>query len=294
MRPTLMVLLCACGHSASVPAGAPVRFSIESPAELFAGGTVSSVYNEIRLAISPDGRTVLWGSTDRPGGAGGWDIWMSRRTAGGWSAPIAVSFNSAAKDFDPAYSPDGKLVYFFSDRPGGVGRDDLYRVPVTGDTFGAVEHLGPEVNTPGDEWAPAPSPDGTLLMFASNAPGKKHDLYLARAVGGGFAKAEPVAGAVNAPDTDELDATFLADGRSIVFTRSKGIENDPVELYSATPGPGGYDAGTRLSDAVNMAGGATLGPAIDPREPGVLYFRSKRPEGGAGKLDIYRVRYALH
>jgi TolB protein len=284
--------LAACAHAP--PARTPVGegLVITSAAELVAPGVVSSPYVEIRLATSPDGRTRLWGSTDRPGGPGGWNIWMSRRLGEGdsWSAPAPVTFDSDANDFDPAYSADGRFVYFFSNRPGGAGGDDIYRVRVTGDGFGEAQNLGPEINTPGDEWAPAPAPDGSALLFASNRPHEKHDLYLARAVGAGFAPAERLPGRIDTADADEFDATFLADGKTIVFSRSTDAENDPIQLYVASPGPDGYDAGTALPASVNVAGGYTLGPAIDLHDPGILYFSGKRPEAGAGKLDVYRVR----
>jgi len=237
----------------------------------------------------------LWGSTDRKGGVGSWDIWMSRRANGGastpWSPPVAVSFNSDAKDFDPAYSPDGRWVYFFSNRPGGVGGDDLYRAAVTGDGFGPAQHLGTAVNTAGDEWAPAPSPDGKRLLFASNAPGAKHDLWIADILDDGFGPPALLPGAINTPAADEFDATFLSDGSSIVFSRSTDVDNDPIQLYFAARGATGYDAGTPLPTSVNVAGGYTLGPSTDGH--GTLYFTGARSEAAAGKLDIYRVQYTL-
>jgi Tol biopolymer transport system component len=149
------------------------------------------------------------------------------------------------------------------------------------------------VNTAGDEWAPALSPDGTRLMFASNRPGAKHDLYVAQVRGDGFASAEPLPGAINTAAADEFDATFLADGSSIVFARSTDVENEPIQLYVAIRGAAGYDAGTPLPASVNVDGGYMLGPSIDWRDRFVLYFSGVRPEAGLGKLDLYRVRYAL-
>jgi TolB protein len=298
MRMWPWIFCAACGAASTgagpgpVAPGRPTTLAITSAAELVGPGVVSSEHSEIRLAASPDGTTLLWGSTDRKGGPGGWDIWMSRRSGESWSAPVAVSFDSAANDFDPAYSADGKWVYFFSNRPGGFGGDDIYRAAVVGDGFGPAEHLGPAVNTAGDEWAPSPSPDGSQLMFASNKPGAKHDLYVAQARGDGFASAELLPGAVNTP-ADEFDATFLLDGSSIVFSRSSDVENDPIELYFAARGPAGYEAATKLPASVNVAGGYTLGPSIDGRDRSVLYFSSKRPEASAGKLDVYRVHYVL-
>ncbi|MEO8554389.1 MAG: hypothetical protein ABI678_30650, partial [Kofleriaceae bacterium] len=232
MRAPVLLVLAAC----SAPAAPRASFPPTSAAELV---EVSSPYNEIRLATSPDGTTRLWGSPDRPGGPGGWNIWISRRTGAAWSEPAAVSFDSEANDFDPAYSPDGGFVYFFSNRPGGAGGDDIYRVAVTGDTFGEVEHLGPEINTAGDEWAPTPTADG--LLFATNVPHAKHDLYFAVANGKGFAQSAPLPGAINTLDHDEFDATFV--GEAIVFSRSTDVENDPIALQVAQRGPNGYDAG---------------------------------------------------
>jgi hypothetical protein len=283
----------ASAPTASAPTLGPASLRITSAAELVAPGIVSSERVEIRLAASPDGTMLLWGSTDRPGGAGGWDIWVSRRAGATWGPPAAASFNSEANDFDPAFSADGRWVYFFSNRPGGLGGDDIYRAAVTAEGFGPARHLGPEVNTAGNEWAPAPSPDGTQLLFASNKPGGKHDLFIAPVRGEGFGPASPLPGAINTPDADEFDATFLPDGSSLIFSRSRDVDNDPIELDFARRGPSGYDAGTPLPASVNVAGGYTLGPSIDLHDPGVLYFSGKRPEAAAGKLDIYRVRYAL-
>ncbi|MEO8698507.1 MAG: hypothetical protein ABI867_00655 [Kofleriaceae bacterium] len=289
MRSLAVFVAIGCGSAPTQPPStvATRQFGLDGAAELFG---VSSAYVEIRVATSPDGTLRLWGSTDRPGGPGGWEIWQSRETAGAWSAPEPAAFNSTANEFDPAFSADGKYVYFFSNRPGGAGGDDIYRVPVTAGGFGPVERLGPEINTAGNEWAPQPALDGSGLLFATNRAPGKHDLYFAAAAGTGFAAAAPLPGAINTADHDEFDATYLGDGSSIVFARSTDVENDPIALYVARRGPAGYDAGTKLATTVNVEGGYTLGPSIDLRDRQVLYFSSLRP-GGAGKLDIYRIRY---
>lgn len=271
----LVLLAAACG-------AAP-----KSPVELVE--PASSAYSEVRLAMSPDGRTMLWGSKDRPGGAGSSDLWMSRQQGGGWSAPQPVSFNSPSKDYDPAYAPDGRYVYFFSDRPGGLGGDDLYRVPVTGDDFGAVEHLDASVNSAGNDWAPLPLPDGSL-MFATDGRGGagRHDLFIAAASGHGFTPAIPLPGAVNT-DGDELDPAVLASG-DLIYAHSRDINTQPVLLMRAQHRAGGFTAGTPLPDTINVATDATYGAAIDFRDPTLLYFSGTRPELHRGQRDIYRVR----
>jgi TolB protein len=288
-----LVVLCAIAQPAPSDARAARTLTLTSPPALVLPGVVSSPFSEIRLATSPDGRTQLWGSSNRPGGPGHWDVWMTRRNAHGWSAPEPVPFDSDSNDFDPAYSPDGRWVYFFSNRAGGLGGDDLWRAPVTPGGFGAAENLGPSVNSAGDEWAPAPSPDGRRLLFASDGRGGagRHDLFVAAARGSGWDAAVPLAGAINTA-ADEFDATFLSDGTSIVFSRSPNVQEQPTLLWFSPRTDAGYGAGTVLSDSVNVAGGYTMGPSIARGQPDELFFSGHRP-GGQGRMDLYRVRYRL-
>ena len=199
-------------------------------------GIASTGYSEIRLTISRDGRTALWFSRDQPGGAGGYDIWMSRRILRGWEPAQPVPFNSKGRDFDPAFSADGRYVYFCSDRPGGAGGDDIYRVPVHGTGFGIPVNLGPHVNSAGAEFAPMLSPDGSTLLFSSDRPGGAggHDLLTAKWAADGFAPAAPLAGDINTA-ANEFDATFLRDGATIVFARAMDFRKDRIDLFHSTP-----------------------------------------------------------
>ncbi|KTE28933.1 MULTISPECIES: TolB family protein [unclassified Sphingopyxis] len=277
----------------ALAAAAPVSaIEIAGEAELFAPGIASTDHSEIRLTISPDGNTALWFSRDRPGGAGGYDIWMTRRTTAGWGPAAPVSFNSPGRDFDPAFSADGRFVFFCSDRPGGIGKDDLYRVAVTGAGFGTPENLGPAVNSAGAEYAPMLSPDGSQLLFSSDRPGGAggHDLYTAKAEAGRFAAAAPLAGAINSA-ADEFDGTFLSDGRTVVFARAPSMKADRIDLHVAAERNGRYDKGMILPLAVNDPVGDSYGPMLDWSASGRLTFSAQR--GASGSMDLYRAAYRL-
>ncbi len=254
-------------------------------------GVVSTKASEIRGSVSPDGQHIAWGSTDREGGAGGWDLWQARLKDGRWQDAKPLAVNSAANDFDPLFSADGQWLYFFSNRDGGAGGDDLYRAPVRADgSIGAAQNLGRGINTRGDEWAPTPSRDGQRLLFASDGHGGKggHDLFVARWDGQAFVDPQPVSG-VNTK-ADEFDAAWLGDGRTLVYARSQDPASRPVRLWVA------HCDGTRYADAgplrlsFNTGDATTLGPALDWNKPGELLVSGTAKAPRAGKLDLYRMK----
>lgn len=288
---TFTLMLAASASALDCQAGGRA-LEVVGEATPFAPGIASTEFSEVRLTLSPDGRTALWFSRDRPGGAGGYDIWISRRIDGRWAKATAVAFNTPGRDFDPAFSADGRFVYFCSDRPDGLGGDDIYRVAVTAQGFGAPEHLGPAVNSAGNEFAPMLSPDGARLLFSSDRPGGagRHDLYVAHQNTGKFEPARRLPGAINTP-ADEFDATFLADGATVVFARAPDFRSDRVDLYAAAPRDGRYDAGTVLPQTVNSGDKDTYGPMLDWSDPRRITVSGQR--AGARDMDLYLVRYTL-
>ncbi|WP_408951924.1 TolB family protein [Lysobacter sp. Hz 25] len=277
-------LLLACGLASTVQA-ALSEFGIEGM------GVVSTVHSEVRAAVSPDGRRIVWGSTDRSGGAGGWDLWQASLIDGRWQDAKPLPLNAKANDFDPAFSADGRWLYFFSNRPGGHGGDDLYRAAVRDDGgYGPAENLGRGVNGRGDEWAPTPSRDGRHLLFASDGFGGsgRHDLFVARWNGQAFVDPKPVPG-VNSAD-DEFDAAWLGDGKTLVFARSRDVEKLPIRLYVAHCDGARYAQAAPLALSFNTEEAHTLGPAIDWNKPGELLVTGSAKAPRAGKMDLYRMK----
>lgn len=264
--PALLLLAAAGGsaqHAAARPVPAPRAPAPQAPAPQARIERLpfSTAVSDVRLAISPDERHMLWGMVNRTPGSG-LEIVESWRFDGAWSAPVAVSFNGSANDFDPSFSPDGKWVYFFSNRPGGAGGDDLYRVAFDPATraYGVPRNLGPRVNTPGDEWAPSVSPDGTALLFSSNRHGLRggQNLFIAPLRGGRIGTPVALGPAVNGAQ-DDFDATFLGNARHIVFARGDAAGDKGTRLYAAhKEGKGGKDGGAGLAGRWRAAGGDQL------------------------------------
>ncbi len=290
MKALLAVMLLV---SASPPASPSRVLQIVGPGQRFAPGVASTQYDEIRLTLSPDGKTALWFSRNPPGGPGGYDIWVSRHDGQRWRPATPVSFNTPGREFDPAFSANGRVVYFCSDRAGGQGGDDLYRVSMGSEgRFGEPVNLGPAVNSAADEFAPMLSPDAGTLLFSSNRAGGAggHDLYVAAMVRGVAQPARPLPGALNTA-AQEFDATFLGDGRTVVFARALDFGNAPVRQFIAYARGGRYDAGHALPAPLNEASGDSYGAMLDGSQPGTLTYSARRSDGTG--LDLYRIRYQM-
>ena len=288
---SVVVALIVGGVALSGPASALSSGMSLSEFGIEGMNVVSTKASEIRGSVSPDGQHIVWGSTDREGGAGGWDLWQARLKDGRWQDARPLAVNSTANDFDPLFSADGRWLYFFSNRPGGVGGDDLWRAAVKPDGgFGAPENLGPGVNTRGDEWAPTPSRDGRHLLFASDGLGGagRHDLFVARWDGKAFVDPAPVPG-VNTK-ADEFDAAWLGDGRTLVYARSQDPATKPVRLFVAHCDGARYTDAGPLVLSFNTDDATTLGPVIDWNKPGELLVSGAAKSPRAGKLDLYRMK----
>lgn len=285
LRTAACWLLLPCLGASGIAAAWLAEFGIEGM------GVVSTPHGEVRGSVSPDGQRIVWGSTDRPGGAGGWDLWQASLRDKRWQDPRPLSINSAANDFDPVFSADGRWLYFFSNRQGGQGADDLYRAAVRPDgTLGQPENLGAGVNGKGREWAPTPSRDGQALLFASDGFGGagRHDLFIARWNGQAFVDPRPVPG-VNTR-ADEFDAAWLDEGKAIVFARSDDVDKAPIVLMLAQCQGERYGKAAPVAVSFNTPDSATLAPVIDWNKPNELLVSASAKSPRAGKLDIYRMK----
>lgn len=131
--------------------------------------------NDGSPAFTKDGKTVVFarGNTGKSKDPSpDVDLYISTRNGTTWSEPerLAIS-DSLAWDGSPAYSVDERTLYFSSNRRGGKGGLDLYRVPIDNSgRFGRPINLGAAINTPGDEIFPFVSGNGKLYFSSNGHP----------------------------------------------------------------------------------------------------------------------------
>ena len=103
-------------------------------------------------------------------------IFVSQLGDNGWSTPKEMALNAKASDAcHPALSPDGKHLYFSSNRPGGYGGMDLYVCERIKDEWGVPRNMGNKINSENNDVFPFVHEDGTLY-FSSNRFGGEGEL----------------------------------------------------------------------------------------------------------------------
>jgi OOP family OmpA-OmpF porin len=130
---------------------------------------INTRYNEGTCTISADGRYLIF--TSCVGMNGRCDLFESKRIGDTWSIPrnLGKEVNSAAWESQPSLSPDGRVLYFVSDRKGGAGKADIYvSVQHSPGVWTKAQNLGPNVNTTYDERSPFIHANGRTLFFASD------------------------------------------------------------------------------------------------------------------------------
>lgn len=219
-------------------------------------------------------------------------ILISRRRGGRWSAPRQIAFSDPRwSDTDPWLTPDGRTLYFSSDRPTAGRPDkkdlDLWRTRQLADGgWSAPEHLGDVVNGAGPELG-AELHNGVLTWSAAKKSGKGGlDVWRSVERGGVFSTPELLPGPFNSAASDS-DFTLSADGRRAAFWRMIG--NKGV-LHIARLSAAGWSEPVPLPAGVNI-GPFNFTPAFSA-DGKRLTFASTRPRAGqaTGLADIYVVK----
>lgn len=136
-----------------------------------AGPPLNTEFWESSPCLSPDKRELYF-SSNRPGGFGGKDIYVSRRLPNGrWSEPenLGEKINTVGDESCPFVHADNQTLYFTSNGLLGYGGDDLFLARKQADgSWDKVENLGYPLNTTGNEGSLVIAADGKTAYYASD------------------------------------------------------------------------------------------------------------------------------
>ncbi len=143
---------------------------------------INTPLNEGTCTISADGRQLIFTSCIGRRGYGSCDLFESRKVGEEWSKPLNLGpeINSPAWESQPSLSSDGRMLFFVSDRRGGLGNKDIYvSYKLDNGRWTKADNLGDKINTPYDEISPFIHVNGRTLFIASNGkPGfGGYDIY---------------------------------------------------------------------------------------------------------------------
>ena len=261
----------------------------QDTAVLVAPGVLSTDGGEGWLTFDPSGEVAVFGRHENAG----WNrhtIWVARRTASGWSAPVVAPFSGTYEDRGARFSPDGRRLIFSSmrPRPGATEarRDfDLWIVERRGDGWSEPALLPPPVSSEGNDFHASIASDGTIWFASSREGGAgRSDIYMARSSSGGTRVVERLGPPINT-ERSEPDVFIDPAQRYMILARTddpSGLGGDDLFISTRTAA-GGWSAPRNLGRGVNTTE-YEYGPLISA-DGRTLYFTSHR----GGNASLYRI-----
>lgn len=207
--------------------------------------------NNVVLGLSNDGQRMMIYRDDDNGNG---NIWETRLNGMSWSEPslLPEPINTVHHESSASFSPDGRTLYFVSNRPGGLGGRDIWISTLGADgKWSAPVNPGSAINTKDDEEGVFIHPDGTTLYFSSRGHQGKggYDIYRSKRVNGMWTAAENLGTPINT-EGDELFYQMTADGHKAYYSSSGqpgGIGDKDIYEITYTPIEKAKDRGPKLT-----------------------------------------------
>lgn len=274
----LLVTACQPSHLPGLDLGAATN-----QPELFGEGIVSTALYERDLAVAPDGDEIIYtlgnySQTLRY-------LVSIRKENSGWGNPEILPFSGKHNDIEPFFSPDGKGLYFASNRP-----LDSVNTPQRNDYniwyakknelgWGRPVALDTVINTAADEFYPSVSNNQSLYFTAQREGGPgREDIWVSRFSEGRYQVAVPLDTAVNSA-TFEFNA-YVSPNEGLIVFSSYGRPDDIGGgdlYYSVKNKDGNWKMAENMGPDINSEV-LDYCPFLDlPRN--TFYFTSNRDAG---------------
>lgn len=239
---------------------------------LFAPGVVSTCKEHSAAMFSPKGDEVYFGRMFPA------VIYCMKRIGARWTEPFAMPFSGEYNDLYPSISPDGKKVFFSSDRPaedsGGRlprGQVRLWMCERTQEAWSDAVLLGDEINLGRRISAHSMSSSGTLFFTRSN---DGTDMYQARGFGTDTVTVEKLAPGLNSQAPDHCP--YIAPDESFIILSSFRGGHGMSDLFiSFKREDGSWTVPVNMGPTVNSVAKDEY-PFVSP-DGNYLFFNSNRP-----------------
>lgn len=234
------------------------------------GTNINTENHDASISLSPDGNQLYIYRDDNGTG----DIFVcEKRKDGSWSSPdpLNENINSPYNENAASLSPDGKTLFFSSDKPGGKGGIDIYYSKMDNrGRWGIAQNIGAPINTKTDEEGAFIDYDGKTLYFSSKGHQGMggHDIFMSEYDSTTQKWKEPIniGYPINTPDNDIY---FTKSGASkfgyYASVKAGGLGN--TDIYRVAIPDAAKDYPTLKSRGFLAEKGPEEIPAVTPKKP---------------------------
>jgi ankyrin repeat protein len=249
----------------------------ENRAEIFALGVVSSEFGvHSSPAFMPDGTEVYWSTMDsRKRG-----ILYTKLENNKWIMPRIAAFSSGYHCANPVLSPDGKKLFFHSERPvkkNGKNSLGIWCVERSGKAWSSPKQIPASVRSSSPGWQISLDKNSNIYFSTRGLS----DIYISRYLDGSYAKPENLGPSINTEYID-ADPFIEANAECLVFSSNRPGGIGGFDIYVAfRNGSGTWGKAKNIGKGVNSPSNE-LWPVISP-DGRYLFFASNRN----GTVDVY-------
>jgi len=252
------------------------------------GPGVNSTADEYLPSLTVDDSTLLFTRRENNNE----DFYVSQRESQGyWNQAIYLPGNINRPEYNEgagSISADGNTLYFtLCDRPGVIGRCDIYSSERVNAHWGTPHNLGPVINTEGWESQPSISSDGNTLYFISSRPGGYGGFDIYKSVKntyGNWTSPVNLGPEINSPG-NEISPFIHPDNETLYFSSDGWVGMGGKDLYYSRKGPNGkWQKPVNLGYPINTSGDESSLIVSPDGTKGLFASNNLK---GFGGIDLY-------
>ena len=277
---------------------------------IFAEGIVSVGDYESHADFSVGGDTVTFVKSGPD--VSKWTICFSVYKNDRWSKPEVAPFSGQYMDADPFFTPDGKTLYFISNRPvktGDAAKDDMdiWKIERKNDSWGEPVRLNDLINSSVSEYYPTIAQNGTMYFGSRRVGGKGNsDIWKSELVNGDYTAPVNVGDGINT-DGSEFEPYIAPDESYMILMAARPDDLANADLYISYNKAGAWTKAQKLAEPFNspvtefspkltkdgryffFASARNVNPATTSKRETMTDVEKRVRSAGNGLCDIYFV-----